>query len=145
MNLTKHFTLAEMTISQEATRSGLSNSPNALQTESIVLLCTNILEPLRARVRKPIVVSSGYRSMSVNRRIGGSKASQHTKGQAADFTIPGMTVAEVVALIRKLGLPFDQLIDEFGSWAHVSYGPLNRRQSLNARRVGGETKYWVIN
>lgn len=141
MNLTKNFTLAEMTVSQEAARSGLKNIPNDEQIANLKVLCENVLQPLRDRVRKPIVVSSGFRSVSVNRRIGGSKSSQHTKGQAADFTIPGMMIADVVALIRKIGLPVDQCIDEFGQWVHVSYGPRHRRQYLKARREGGKTVY----
>lgn len=146
MRLTKHFTLDEMTASQEATRSGLKNKPDELQLESLILLCENILEPLRERTRKPVVVSSGFRSASVNRRIGGSARSQHCRGEAADFTIPGMPVADVVALIRKMGLPFDQLIDEFGAWVHVSHSRLNtqRGQVLKARRVGGKTVYKSI-
>ena len=141
INLTKNFTLSEMTVSQEAARSGLKNTPNAEQIESLKLLCENILQPLRDRTRKPVVVSSGFRSVSVNKRIGGSRGSQHCKGQAADFTISGMSVGETVELIRKMGLPVDQCIDEFSAWVHVSYGPRHRRQFLKARRVGGETVY----
>jgi zinc D-Ala-D-Ala carboxypeptidase len=141
MNLSKNFTLDELTVSQEAARSGLKNIPNADQTESLRLLCENILQPLRDRARKPLVVSSGFRSVSVNRRIGGSATSQHCKGQAADFTIPGLSVADTVELIRKMGLPVDQCIEEFGRWVHVSYGPRHRKQFLKARRVGGKTQY----
>jgi len=50
-----------------------------------------------------------------------------------------MSVAEVVARIRKMGLPYDQLLDEYGQWVHVSYGPRHRRQTLNARYEGGKT------
>lgn len=143
MKLTTHFTLAELTISQEAARSGLRNVPNALQTESLILLCRNVLEPLRVRVRKPIVVSSGFRSVTLNRRIGGSPRSQHCKGEAADFTIPGMTVSEVIVLIRKMKLPFDQLIDEFGAWVHVSHSRTGKQrgQVLKARYHGGKAVY----
>lgn len=145
MNLTKHFTLAELTISQEAARSGLNNKPNADQTENLRLLCENILQPLRDRVKRPIVISSGFRSTTINRRIGGQTTSQHCKGQAADFTIPDMSIADTVALIKKMGLPFDQLIDEFGNtdngWVHVSYSPRNRRQFLKARHQGGKVVY----
>jgi hypothetical protein len=144
INLTKNFTLSEMTVSQEAARSGLKNTPNAEQIESLRLLCENILQPLRDRTRKPVVVSSGYRSVSVNRRIGGSPASQHCKGQAADFTIPGMPVAEIVLLIRRMGLPYDQLLDEFSAWVHVSYSQRHRRQTLMARTKGGKTEYREI-
>lgn len=146
MTLSEHFTLTEMTVSQEAARSGLKNVPDALQIESLRNLCKNVLEPLRERVKRPVVVSSGFRSATVNRRIGGSARSQHCRGEAADFTIPGMSVGDVVALIRAMNLPFDQLIDEFGAWVHVSHSRTGKQrgQVMTARRVGGKTEYRVI-
>lgn len=141
MNLTKHFTLAEMTVSQSAARDGIKNTPSASQAENLRLLCENILEPLRLRVRRPVVINSGFRSASVNRRIGGSNKSQHCKGEAADLIIPGMEVAEVAMLIRRMNLPYDQLIDEFGQWVHVSFSPRNRRQFLTSRYSGGQVVY----
>lgn len=144
MNIGKHFTLAELTHSQAAARKGLKNEPDAAALESLQLLVRNVLDPLREALGRPIVVSSGYRSPLVNRTVGGASSSQHVLGQAADITVPGMHVTEVVARIRALGLPFDQLIDEFGSWVHVSHGPRNRRQTLRARRTTAGTKYEAI-
>lgn len=144
MNIGKHFTLAELTHSQAAARKGLKNDPDAAALESLQLLVRNVLDPLREALGRPIVVSSGYRAPLVNRAVGGASSSQHVLGQAADITVPGMHVTEVVARIRALGLPFDQLIDEFGSWVHVSHGPRNRRQTLRARRTTAGTKYEVI-
>ena len=143
MKLTEHYTLEELTVSQEAARSGLQNKPAEDHIENLVALCDSVLEPLRMRVRRPIVVTSGFRSPSINRRIGGASSSQHCKGQAADFIIPGMSVAEVVMLIRRMGLPYDQLIDEFGKWVHVSHvtRTRNRGQLLTARYSGGRVVY----
>lgn len=143
-NLSKNFTLDELTVSQEATRSGLPNKPNDEQIENLKALCEKILQPLRDKVRKPIIVSSGFRSQTINRRIGSANGSQHTKGQAADFMIPGIEIAEVVLLMRRMELPYDQLIDEFGRWVHVSYSPRHRRQVMTARYVGGKTVYKEI-
>lgn len=143
MKLTDHFTLEELTLSQEAAREGLKNIPNELQIEALTKLCETVMEPLRSRVKRPILVSSGFRSPTINRRIGGSDRSQHCKGEAIDFNISGMTTTDVVKLIIKMGLPFDQLIEEFGSWVHVSHsrtGP-QRGQVLKARRIGGKTQY----
>lgn len=142
MQLSEHFTLDEMTVSQEASRSGLKNAPDDRQTEALGLLCVNLLEPLRARVKRPIVVSSGFRSKSVNTRVGGSAASQHCRGEAADILVPGMDTADVVDLIRAMRLPFDQLIDEFSRWVHVSHSSAgNRGEVLMAWRRGGQTHY----
>ena len=143
MNLSEHFTLDEMTVSQEAVRSGLRNEPNAAQTEALRVLCVNVLEPLRARIKRPIVVSSGFRSKTINTRIGGSANSQHCKGEAADITVPGMDPADVMDLIRALRLPFDQVIDEFGRWVHVSHSLRSgqRGEVLMAYRAGGKSEY----
>lgn len=142
MNLTPHFTLDELTVSQEAARSGLKNRPDARQTDNLIALCETVLEPLRARVKRPIVISSGFRTKTVNRRIGGAAGSQHCKGEAADILIPGMDPADVVDLIRAMRLPFDQLIYEFGRWVHVSHSPRgNRGEVLAATREGGQVHY----
>ncbi len=143
MNLSEHFTLDEMTASQEAARSGLRNQPNDLQVAALRALCERVLEPLRTRVKRPIVVSSGYRSKSLNTRIGGSPGSQHCKGEAADIIVPGMDTADVVALIRAMRLPFDQVIDEFARWVHVSHSVAggNRGEVLMAWRRSGQTHY----
>lgn len=146
MNLTPHFTLAEMIVSQEGARSGLRNDPDMRQIEALTALCQNVLEPLRARVKRPIVVSSGYRSTSINRRVGGSNRSQHCRGEAADIIVPGMSPEDVFALIRAMKLPFDQVIEEFGQWVHVSHslaGP-QRGNVLVAYRAGGNVQYRKI-
>ena len=144
MNLGQHFTLAELTHSQAAARRGLKNDPDAAALANLQLLVRNVLDPLREALGRPITVSSGYRAPMVNRAVGGASSSQHVLGQAADIVVPGMHVTEVVARIRALGLPFDQLIDEFGSWVHVSYGPRHRRQTLRARRTTAGTKYEAV-
>lgn len=146
MTLSKHFSLTEMTVSQEAVRSGLRNAPDALQIESLRLLCQNVLEPLRERVKRPIIISSGFRSTTINRRVGGSSRSQHCRGEAADLNVPGMSVQEVIDLIKKMGLPVDQCIDEFGAWVHVSHSRTKQQRGeyLKARRVGGKTVYSLL-
>jgi len=143
VNLSEHFTLDELTVSQEAVRSGLKNVPNAAQVDALRALCVSVLEPLRARLKRPIVVSSGFRSRSLNTRIGGSAGSQHCRGEAADILVPGMATSDVVDMVIALRLPFDQLIDEFGRWVHVSHSHAsgNRGEVLLAMRRGGLTEY----
>ena len=80
-----------------------------------------MLEPIRAHVGSPTIVTSGYRCDRVNSLIGGATDSQHKIGEAADIFCPRLSQQELFQLIRQFNLPFDQLIDEFGSWVHVSY------------------------
>jgi hypothetical protein len=146
MQVGKHFSLDEFTVSQEAARNGIDNTPTKEVIEAIEALCTQILDPLREHFGKPLVISSGYRSPKVNKLVGGVASSQHVLGEAADILVPGVPVADVVAKIRTLKLPFDQLIDEFGKWTHVSYTrnkPL-RQEVLAARLAKKKKVYFKI-
>lgn len=134
MNLTTHFTLHEMTVSQTAIRNGISNLPNDAEIERLRLLCENILEPLRTLVEKPINVSSGFRNPTVNSLVGGSPTSQHMRGEAADINVEGFTPQELFDLIRTSDLLYDQVIQEFNSWVHVSFGPRHRHQAMLATK-----------
>jgi hypothetical protein len=145
--ISKHFRLSEMTSSQYATRHGIINEPNKESIANLGLLCENVLEPIREYIDKPLIVSSGYRSTELNRRIGGSKTSQHCKGQAADFTytMTGLTNAQLWHLIlAHIEVSFDQIIYEFGQWIHISYAEgMNRGRMTMAERslVTGRVSY----
>jgi zinc D-Ala-D-Ala carboxypeptidase len=141
MKLSPHFTLEEMIFSQYAVRHGIDNNPSIEQIENLRALCINLLEPLRELVSRPITVTSGYRSPLVNRGIGGSATSQHMEGRAADIIVQGLTIQELYERIRDSQLPYDQLIQEFDSWVHVSYAPRLRRQALYAVRENDRTVY----
>ncbi|MFX1725351.1 D-Ala-D-Ala carboxypeptidase family metallohydrolase [Stenotrophomonas sp. AS1] len=137
MQLTANFSLAELTVTDQ----NMPNVPNEAEVASLRSLAEMILQPLRDALGKPVRVNSAFRSEAVNRAVGGTATSQHRLGQAADIHVPGMTSVEVAKKIVALGLPFDQLIEEFGSWVHVSYGPRRRRQQLTAVKRSGKTVY----
>lgn len=146
MKLSKNFGLAEFTKSQAALRLGLDNSPSIRTTQSLRLLCESVLQPVRDYFG-PVVISSGYRSLQLNKAIGGSKTSQHCQGEAADFECPGHSNYDVAAWISK-NLPFDQLILEFytqgepsSGWIHVSYKNDYRKNLLTATKESGKTIY----
>lgn len=142
--LSEHFTLEEMTVSESAARLGIRNTPGKSVIRNLQLLCVNSLEPIREIIGAPIIVTSGYRSMELNSVIGGAVGSQHTLGQAADIICPGLSQEELFSQIRRTSC-FDQLIDEFSSWVHVSYRyPNIRRDVLTARRRNGEVVYKLI-
>lgn len=122
MQLSPHFTLAEFERSDTAVRHFISNSAPPRVIARLQVLCTTILEPLRERLG-PIQISSGYRSPEVNRRVGSSPGSQHVHGEAVDIVVAGRRPLEVCEIVVEMGLPFHQLIHEFGSWTHVSIAP----------------------
>lgn len=143
MNLSQHFTLEELTRSDAATRRNIPNIPGDEEVQNLVTLCTTILEPMRMRLGKPIHITSGYRSPEVNALIGGSTTSQHMKGQAADFHVQGMTPLQVVRwIVDSSPLPYDQVIEEYSQWVHISWAVHPRKQALVAfKNDEGETEY----
>ena len=142
MNLTPHFTLAELTRSSAALRRGIDNAATPAVTAALTALCLHVLEPVRAQFG-PVAITSGYRSPAVNKAIGGARGSQHMLGEAADFTVPGVRNLDVCQWIMR-HLNYDQLIYEFGEagWVHASWrdGVL-RNQELTARRLSGRVQY----
>lgn len=149
MNISKNFTLTELTKSEAASRKGLNNTPSPTEITALTELCENILEKIRDHFGKPIKINSAYRSQKVNTAIGGASTSQHCRGQAADIEITGVANAELAEWIVK-NLDFDQVILEFytqgipdSGWVHVSYVAKgkNRKSILTATKVKGKTVY----
>jgi hypothetical protein len=148
MNLSPNFTLQELTKSETALRHNLPNDPTPEVIENLRVLCEKVLQPVREHYGKGVKVNSGYRAPEVNAAVGGSKTSDHCKGQAADIEIPGVPNHELAEWIEK-NLPFTQLILEFytrgipdSGWVHVSYDPANlKKQSMTAVKENGKTVY----
>ena len=138
MQLSKHFSLEEMTRSMVAARKGIDNTPGAGEIKNLENVCYEILEPVRAHFDKAIMVSSGYRSEALCEAIGSKKTSQHAKGQAVDFEINGVPNIKVAYWLTN-NVDFDQCIlesykpdDGQAGWIHVSYNEkgANRKQIL---------------
>lgn len=140
--LSAHFTLAEMTFSATAARKGIDNTAPP-EIEARLVLTADRMEQVRDLLGgNAIRVLSGYRSPAVNRAVGGSATSAHRTGHAVDFTCPGFgTSAQVAAHLAEHLTGYDQIIEEFGSWVHVGFGPGRRMQKLTARKVRGRTAY----
>jgi len=148
MNLSANFSLKEMTRSDAATRLGLNNTPDEKTIDNLKTLCEKVLQPIRDHFGKTVTVTSGFRSSETNQAIGGSKSSDHVKGQAADIEIAGVPNAELAQWIMD-NLDYTQLILEFytqgipdSGWVHVSFDPNNlKKQELTAVKVAGKTQY----
>ena len=122
--------LEEFTRSATTAAKGIPNVPSAPELRSLEQLIDHVLDPLAAAVGvDAIFVSSGYRSKALNAAVGGKPASQHVYGEAADIQVAGLSPMAVAGVIRKLGLPVDQVLVE-PTWVHVSYSSRQRRQFL---------------
>ena len=117
MNLTKNFTLEELTITDHRE---FFNEPNPDEKANLVRLA-EFLEQVKVAIGgKPVMVNSAFRCKEVNDAVGSKDSSQHRVGAACDFRVPGMTPDQVVKAIMAAGLPYDQLIREFDRWTHIS-------------------------
>lgn len=133
MNLSENFTLKELTDSNTAVKLGIDNTPPGDVVPKLQALAVNVLQPLRNWYGKPICISSGYRCPRLNIAVGGSKTSQHLRGEAADIDIKGdLTAGRKMFEYIKNNLVFDQLIWEHDKggcyWVHVSYKSTGRNR-----------------
>tara|TARA_R110002020_G_scaffold53123_6_gene148997 strand:- start:14484 stop:14939 length:456 start_codon:yes stop_codon:yes gene_type:complete len=146
MRLSKNFTLRELTRSNTAVRLNISNEPTKKHLENMQRLILNIIQPMRDELG-PIRITSGYRSPSLNRAIGGSSKSQHCKGEALDlqfWEMGQMNNKAIYNWILESDLEFDQMIDEFNfAWIHLSLKEKNNRKQvlLAYKDEDGDTAY----
>lgn len=148
MKLSENFSLQELTKSETALRFGMKNEPTEADIQNLKTLCEKVLQPIRDNFKTGVKVNSGFRHPDVNAKVGGSKSSDHCKGQAADIEIPGIPNASLAQWISD-NLTYTQLILEFytpgvpdSGWVHVSYDPKNlKKQNLTATSKNGKTVY----
>ena len=146
--LTQNFSLHELTKSETALRYDMPNDPGSVEIANLVDLAAKVLQPIRDHYAKGVKINSGFRHPDVNAKVGGSKTSDHCKGQAADIEIPSVPNAELAQFIAD-NLEFTQLILEFytpgipdSGWVHVSYDPGNlKKQVMTATKRDGKTVY----
>jgi putative chitinase len=140
MRLTKHFTLDEFVRSDTAVRKGIDNNPSDSLIEHLKLAALG-MEAVRELLQVPILVTSGYRCLALNKTIGGSKSSAHMQGFACDFIAPkyGNALA-IVTAIKEAGILVDQCIME-GTWTHISFDPKMRQEFMTATFINGKAIY----
>ena len=150
--ISKHISYKEGIKSNTAMRLNIDNSPGEYHLGNMNAIALNIFEPLREWVGGPIKINSFYRSVALNKAIGGSSRSQHCEGRAMDVddTFRYKTNAEMYKYVKE-NLSFDQMIWEFGTdknpdWVHISYvsEEQNRNRCLKATRVNGKAMYSII-
>lgn len=142
INLSEHFTLAELTFSQRAARSGIDNTPDTEHIANLRHLCEDLLEPARAVLGVPLHIDSGYRSLLVNTAVGGDVASAHMDGRAADCIPIGMDLQQAFDLLRRSALPYDRIIFECRAWIHIGMAHLGQQPRRIAETATGRPGVW---
>lgn len=143
IQLSPHFYLSELTVSDKAVRMGLNNTPDPIAVANLFKMAALMEEVRRVLGNRPISTSSGYRSPTVNKAVGGSRTSDHLSGSACDFICPGYgSPLEICRALVKAGVKFGQLIEE-GSWVHISLPNRGEKNGevLTARFVKGRATY----
>lgn len=147
MQLSKNFTLSELTNSSIADKHNISNIPSDNVIFNLTLLVNKVLQPIRDHFNKPVIITSGYRSPELNVLVKGSNTSDHCKGQAADITVKDIDNLDVANWIKN-NLKYKQVILEFYNspknhgWVHVSYDVNYLKcQQLTTSNVKGITIY----
>lgn len=124
----------ELIHSDTAAKNNINNMPDITSLDCMLNLIVECLQPLRTKLGKPMIITSGYRNKQVNKLVGGAvdkngnPTSQHCKGQAADFYVKGMTIQQVIDFVKKSGVEYDQLINEYDKWIHISYNKGHNRK-----------------
>jgi zinc D-Ala-D-Ala carboxypeptidase len=149
--LSPNFTLGELVKSHTAVKVGLPNMPREdSELANLRALSVELLEPVRLLLGVPLVVTSGFRSVTLNRLVGGAKESQHILGEAADIVPKGIAVEEAAFLLSAQDqLRFDQIIYEIRErkrgqpmrWLHLSHRRVEEnRHELLTIHTGGKAR-----
>ena len=126
-----NFSISELIHSDNAIKAGIDNTPTIKEIDNLLNLIFYCLQPIRDKLKKPMIITSGYRNMKVNFLAGGAINSGHLKGTCADFVVRGMTVQELFNFICNSGINFTQLIEEHKgntSWIHIEYDKQNLKK-----------------
>lgn len=155
MKIGNNLLLSDCIKSDTAIKYGISNMPLMQEIDAMKILVRKIYDPLCKYYNLRVPITSMYRSEELNKKIGGSKTSQHCKGEAVDLDFDKIkskfTNSDLFTYIKN-NLEFDQLIWEFGNdknpdWVHVSYAKSgnNRKMVLKAIKTAtNKTQYISI-
>lgn len=125
-----NFSISELIFSKTALENNINNIPDLKALDNILNLIFYCLQPVRNLIQKPMLITSGYRCKKLNDLVKGAKNSLHLSGCAVDFVVEGMKPGEIVNMISKSNIPFDELINEYDKWVHLSFVKNKNRYKL---------------
>ena len=116
-----NFKMSELIYSETAIKNNINNMPDINSMDNMLNLIYYCLQPVRELLGAPMIITSGYRNPLVNRLVG---------GQAVDFTVLGITPNQIISIIKTSKIEFDQLINEYDKWVHISYNKGKNRKRV---------------
>lgn len=126
-----NFKISELIYSETAIIKSINNMPDINSLDNLLDLIFYCLQPIRDKLNEPMIITSGFRCKEINKLVGGAYNSQHLYGQAADFVVKKYTPSQIIEKIKKSNIEFDQLINEYNKWVHISFNKgRNRHQIL---------------
>ena len=126
-----NFSISELIYSDIAKKSNINNFPSEKELNNILELIFYCLQPIRNLIQKPMIITSGYRCKKLNELVNGAKNSSHLRGCAADFIVKEIPIKDIVEIISNSNISFDELINEYDKWVHISFVKgKNRRKIL---------------
>ncbi|MBQ9150410.1 peptidase M15 [bacterium] len=125
-----NFSISELINSDTAQKNNINNMPDVNSLDNILNLIVCCLQPIRDLIKKPMIITSGFRSKKLNQLVGGATNSHHLIGCAADFIINGMKPNEIIKIVSSSDIKFNQLINEYDKWVHISYIKNNYKNQI---------------
>lgn len=126
-----NFSIKELCHSDIATKEGINNTPSIEVCDNLLNLIFYVLQPLRNKIQRAIICSSGFRCKALNKKVGGVANSQHLSGMSVDINAQGMTSYNFWIYIQNSGIEYDQCILEYNRWVHLSFNKgKNRKQAF---------------
>lgn len=122
------FKMSELIHSDKAVLLKINNMPDINSLDNMLDLIYYVLNPIRQGICKPMIITSGYRCKELNNAVNGAEYSQHLRGQAVDFVIEGMKIEDIIKFINNMNIEYDELINEYDKWVHISYNKGKNRQ-----------------
>ena len=123
-----YFSISELIHSDKAILHRINNMPDINSLDNMLNLIHYCLNPIRTAIKEPMIVTSGYRCEKLNKLVGGADNSNHLAGCACDFIIQGMQPREIIKFINAMNIEYDELINEYDKWVHISFRKGNNRQ-----------------
>lgn len=77
----------------------------------------SVLDILRQKIEKPVIITSGYRTPEWNAKCGGAKYSYHMRGMAADIQVNGISPKELAKKLNEI-VPDECGIIVYKNWVH---------------------------